>query len=102
MNEWSVSNKKDTLFVFSALFVILSVLILFTVLYRLDLISSSVWSIICVVGILIFVLIIVNRAQYTNLLRNKRYWNKKNFPGKYGTLPSSNCPPSSSTYELNI
>ena len=102
MNEWSVSNKKDTLFVFSALFVILSVLILFTVLYRLDLISSSVWSIICVVGIIIFVLIIINRAQYTNLLRNKRYWNKKNFPGKYGTLPSSNCPPSSSTYELNI
>lgn len=93
MNEWSVNNKKDTLFVFSVLFVILSVMVLFTVLLRLSLISSNIWSIICVVSIIIFILIVINRAEYTNLLRNKRYWNKKNFPGNAGKVPAPNCQP---------
>jgi hypothetical protein len=93
MNEWSVNNKKDTLFVFSVLFVILSVIILFTVFLRLNLISSNIWSIICIVSIIIFILIVMNRAEYTNLIRNKRYWNKKNFPGNAGKVPASNCQP---------
>ena len=93
MNEWSVNNKKDTLFVFSVLFVILSVIILFTVFLRLNLISSNIWSIICIVSVIIFILIVMNRAEYTNLIRNKRYWNKKNFPGNAGKVPASNCQP---------
>jgi len=79
MNEWTVGNKKDTLFVFSALFVALSVLVLITVLLRMNLISSTLWMITGSVTIIIFILIILNRAQYTDQLRNKRYWNKRNF-----------------------
>ena len=93
MNEWSVNNKKDTLFVFSVLFVILSVIVLFTVLLRLNLINSYIWSIICIISIIIFILIVINRAEYTNLLRNKRYWNKKNFPGNPEKVPAPNCQP---------
>jgi hypothetical protein len=94
MNEWSVGNKQDTLFVFSALFIVLSVCLLCTGLLRINMISSSVWACTCVIFILVFVLIIVNRSQYTNLLRNKRYWNKKNFD-KVKTPIISVCPPTS-------
>ena len=34
----------------------------------------------------------MNRYQYTDLLRNKRYWNRKNFGGKYGKIPVPSCP----------
>jgi hypothetical protein len=93
MNEWSVNNKKDTLFVFSSLFVIISVLLLLTALLRLNYISTGVWGFIGAIGIVVFILIVVNRAQYTDILRNKHYWNKKQFEGKYGTIPvPSVCP----------
>jgi hypothetical protein len=92
MNEWSVGNKKDTLFFVSALFVALSILILFTYLLRQNLISGSVWGFTCSVVIIILVLILINRAQYTNILRNKQYWNKRNFAGKYGIPPTPVCP----------
>jgi hypothetical protein len=94
MNEWSVNNKKDTLFVFSSLFIILSLFILLAVLFKMNLISPAVCYITGSVAIMIFILIVINRAQYTDLLRNKHYWNKKNFGGKYGTIPiPSICPP---------
>ena len=94
MNEWTIQNKKDTLFVFSFLFIILSLFILLAVLFKMNLISSTICYITGSVALMIFILIIINRAQYTDLLRNKRYWNKKNFGGKYGTIPiPSICPP---------
>jgi len=94
MNEWTIQNKKDTLFVFSSLFIILSLFILLAVLFKMNLISSAICYITGSVALMIFILIVINRAQYTDLLRNKRYWNKKNFGGKYGTIPiPSICPP---------
>ena len=93
MNEWTVNNKKDTLFVLSALFIGLSIIVLFTVLYKMNTISLSVWGTTFAIVLIIFVLIVVNRAQYTNLLRNKRYWNKKRFGGHNDKIPTpSNCP----------
>lgn len=94
MNEWTIQNKKDTLFVFSSLFIILSLFILLAILFKMNLISSAICYITGSVALMIFILIVINRAQYTDLLRNKRYWNKKNFGGKYGTIPiPSICPP---------
>jgi hypothetical protein len=93
MNEWSVHNKNETLFVFSSLFIMLSVLLLLTVLWRMGIIPSTLWVGIGLPFILIFVLIVVNRSQYTDVLRNKRYWNKKIFDGSYGKIPiPSICP----------
>jgi hypothetical protein len=37
-------------------------------------------------------MIVVNRSQYTDNLRNKRYWNKQIFEGKYGKIPVPLCP----------
>ena len=99
MNEWTVNNKKDTLFVLSSLFVVISVFLLLTVLLRMSIITTGMWSFTGVIAIIIFILIVVNRAQYTNQLRNKRYWSKKRFDGKGGEIPTicpTPAPPSAS------
>ncbi len=92
MNEWTVNNKKDTLFVYSSLFIMLSGLLLLTGLLRMELISVSLWVGMGLCLIIVFVLILVNRSHYTNVLRNKRYWNKQIFEGKYGKIPIPLCP----------
>jgi len=92
MNEWTVNNKKDTLFVYSSLFVMLSGLLLLTGLLRMEMISTSLWVGMGLCLIIVFVLILVNRSHYTNMLRNKRYWNKQIFEGKYGKIPIPLCP----------
>jgi hypothetical protein len=96
MNEWTVNNKKDTLFVFSSIFIMLSGLLLIVVLWRLSVINSYICTALGAPLIIICILIILNRSQYTNVLRNKRYWNKKIFEGKYNKIPIPNiCPDTS-------
>jgi len=102
MNEWSVNNKKDTLFVYSSIFITLSALVLITVLWRLGLISSTLWVALVAPIIIICILIIVVRSQYTDTLRNKRYWNRKVFEGKYGKIPAPICPGAISGLENEI
>ena len=93
MNEWSINNKNDTLFVFSSLFIMLSCLLLITVLWRMGIISSYFWVALGAPMIIIFILIVIRRSFYTDNLRNKRYWNKQIFEGKYGKIPiPSSCP----------
>ena len=55
-------------------------------------ISSYVWVFLGLPLIIIFIMIVVNRSQYTDNLRNKRYWNKQIFEGKYGKIPVPLCP----------
>lgn len=91
MNEWSVNNKNDTLFVFSSGFIMLSGLLLITALYRIGMISSYLWVAFGTPLIIIFILIIIRRAFYTERLRNKRYWNKQIFPGKNEKISLPSC-----------
>ena len=91
MNEWTVKNKEDTLFVLSSLFITLSALLLLTVLWRMG-ISAYTVSIYAMLIIIIFVMILINRSQYTNNIRDKRYWHRENRPKDYGTLQLSLCP----------
>ena len=92
MNEWSVGNKNDTLFVYSSLFIALSGLLLCIVLWKLGIMSAYYCGSLAALLIIIFVLILMNRYQYTDILRDKRYWNRKNFSGKYGKIPLPSCP----------
>ena len=92
MNEWSVGDKQDSLFVFSSLFLLLSGLLLLTGVWRLGLISSSLWVALAIPLILVFLLIILSRWRYTDVLRNKRYWNKKIFEGKSQKITIPSCP----------
>lgn len=101
MNQWSIGNKNDTLFVFSMLFIALSALILITVLWRMGIISSTLWVALGAPIIMIFVLVVVNRSEYTNIFRDKRYWNRREF-GKYGKIPTPLCPGALSSIESGI
>lgn len=92
MNEWSIGNKNDTLFVMSSLFIMLSGLLLLVGLWRVGILSSFWCAVLGGPLILIFIFIVVNRSQYTDNLRNKRYWNKQIFEGKYGKIPVPLCP----------
>lgn len=92
MNQWSINDKKDTLFIFSSLFILLSVLILITVLYRMGMISAGLWAGLAAPFIIIFVLIIIYRANFTDIWRDNRYWNRRTFKGKYGKIPIPLCP----------
>lgn len=92
MNQWSVGNKKDTLFVFSALFILLSALILLTVLWRMSILSAGLSGALSAPLIIIFIMIVIYRAKFTNVWRDKRYWNRRTFEGKYGKIPMPLCP----------
>ena len=92
MNEWSVGNKNDTLFVYSALFIALSGMLLCVVLWKMGIISGYLSGSLMGLMLVIFVLILINRSQYTSNTRDQRYWNRKNFSGKYGKIPLPNCP----------
>jgi len=91
MNQWSIGDKNDTLFVFSSLFIVLSVLILLTGLWRLNLMSAALCGGVASFFIVIFILIIIYRSNFTNVWRDKRYWNRRTFEGKYGKIPMPLC-----------
>ena len=91
MNQWSVSNKNDTLFVFSSLFILLSSLILLTLMWRRTIVSSALFGSLSGLFILIFIFMVIYRANFTNIWRNNRYWNRRNFSGKYGKIPAPQC-----------
>ena len=92
MNEWSVGNKQDTLFVFSSLFLLLSGLLFLTALWRMGWIRPSLWVSFAMPLVIIFILIVFRRWQYTDSMRNKRYWNKQIFEGKSKKIPLPSCP----------
>lgn len=77
INEWTNSNKQETLFVFQLLFITLLTVSLFAFLQRLGYFSN--WLFGAITGLLLFIVAatIANRANYTNRIRHKRYWNKK-------------------------
>lgn len=91
MNEWTVGNKQDTLFVFTALFIMLSGLILITVLWRMGLIGSGLWVGLGAPMIIVFVLIFIRRSMYTTNMRDKRWWNRTSFPEKQKKIAMPSC-----------
>ena len=92
MNEWTVQNKQDTLFVLSSLFIALSTLLLLTVLWRMGMSTGYTAAIYAVPVVIIFVFILINRSQYTNSIRDQRYWNRENRPKNSSALQLALCP----------
>jgi hypothetical protein len=102
MNEWTVNNKKESLFFFSMLFIALSAMVLITTLLRMGILSTALWVGLAAPIIIITILVLLSRTQYTNILRNNRYWNRKNFEGKYGKIPIPVCPGALSGIESEL
>jgi len=83
IKEWYYNNKLDTLFVFQLIFISLCTLAAIAFAAKMGFISNTL------VGILIVVMILLisNRAIYTDKVRNKRYWNKRIYGVVGSALP---------------
>lgn len=94
INQWTSGNRADTLFVYQIIFVLIMALSILTGLWRMGYISTGLLSFAVFGSIVAIVLIIVARAQYTAFQRNKRYWNKRQFPRLNIAISGSgpNCP----------
>jgi predicted RND superfamily exporter protein len=96
MNEWSVQNKKETLFIYSMFLILISGIVLLSALLNMGIISSSLFSMLVIPFIIIFLFVVIYRARLTSVYRNKRYWNRRQFDEKTGKFKIPNfaiCPP---------
>lgn len=80
INEWETGNKLDTLFIYQQLLIILCATVILSYIWKTGIIGNTVFIILLVLLGLIFIFTVVNRAQYTNLKRDTRYWNQRRFP----------------------
>jgi hypothetical protein len=77
IKEWYYNNKLDTLFVFQLIFISLCVLAAIAFAAKMGFISNTLVGVLIGFQIVVIILIISNRAIYTEKVRNKRYWNKR-------------------------
>ena len=93
INQWDAGNKLDTLFVYQQILIILCAIIIMTYLFKQGFLSSTAFWSLTAILVLIVIFTIVNRAQYTYLIRDTRYWDKRQFPVNMTPIPSINiCP----------
>jgi hypothetical protein len=85
IKEWYYNNKLDTLFVFQLIFISLCLLAAIAFAAKMGFISNTIVGILIGIEIVVMILLISNRAIYTDKVRNKRYWNKR----IYGVVGSS-------------
>jgi hypothetical protein len=88
INEWTASNKAETLFMMQLLLIAVTFTIFMLFLNRMGIIPTSVFSLIVSLVFIAFIFTFVIRYQYTNYLRDGRYWNRKN----YGSMAAINAP----------
>ena len=93
INEWSNENKRETLFVFQILFISLLFIAFLAFLQRLGYFSNLFFGAIAGLAMFIVAATIANRANYTNRIRSKRYWHKKDMTrtGSEGSGGGTNC-----------
>lgn len=91
INEWEVGNKRDTLFIYQMMLVGLSLTIILAFLMRIGIISDYLFYGLLFVLLVILTFTIVNRAQYTNFIRDRRFWNKRRFPTDTTPISTNLC-----------
>lgn len=80
INEWSASNKLDTLFFLQVLFITLTLLGALYFLVKIGMVPNFLFvllSMILLVGALLTLFI---RWRYTSTVRDPTYWNRRRFP----------------------
>jgi hypothetical protein len=87
IKEWYYNNKLDTLFVFQLMFISLCVLAAIAFAAKMGFISNTLVGILIGFEVVIMILLISNRAIYTDKVRNKRYWNKRIYGVVGSALP---------------
>ena len=93
INQWTSGNRLDTLFVYQIIFVSILTLAIFTGMWRAGFVSTGFLSLLITLSLIVIILVIVNRAQYTAFTRDQRYWNKRGFTKFTGpVITPPDCP----------
>lgn len=95
INEWSNSNKLDTLYFLQLLFVNLSFIGVVLFFKVLGLVSESLFKFITILSVIILIVALVFRYRYTAVARDTRYWSKSKFgkqPDVIGASVNLDCP----------
>ena len=92
INEWSFHNKLDTLFVFQLIFISLLAICVLVYFQKAGFFNQALLGVLSGIFLFGMILVIANRAMYTNNTRDKRYWNKRIFPKKLGVPGGVACP----------
>ncbi len=93
INEWTSSNRMDTLFFLQILFIALLVEGIFMGLMKKGILTGPSFTMVSFILFAEVIGIVVYRARYTALIRSNRYWNQRNFARSKGpVIPLPNCP----------
>jgi len=100
INEWSNSDKLDTVFFLQVLFMSLTFIASLYFLKSKGLVSHTILSSLVMLTALIAVIILITRARYTKVRRDNRYWSKVRHPRERGTVTKSKCGDGSGDVEM--
>jgi len=91
INEWTSSNKMDTLFFFQLLLIVLTLMAPLLYANKIGMIPQTVYyGVSGLIGIAVVLTLIV-RAQYTGYSRDNRFWNRRNFAKMGGPPTTMTC-----------
>jgi hypothetical protein len=91
INEWTVGNKKDTLFFFQLLFIALCVNAPLLYMSRTGMIPNGVFYGVSGLVLVALILTLVVRVQYTNYSRDNHFWNRRRFAQMGGPPTLVSC-----------
>lgn len=101
-NEWTSSNKQDTLFFLQMLFIGLTLTAPLLFMQRAGMIPSSVFYGVTGIVFLAILLTVVVRAQYTNKTRDQTFWNRRRFQQMGGPPTPPTCEAITGLYEKGL
>lgn len=91
INEWTVGNKRDTLFFMQIMFIALTIYIPLLYLNRIGILPSSTLYGIGLLLLLAVIFTFVVRYQYSDKLRDNKYWNRRRFAQMGGPPVTPTC-----------
>jgi hypothetical protein len=91
INEWTVGNKRDTLFFLQLLFITLAVTVPLLYASKTGMIPSSVFYGISGLLSIAVILTLIIRWRYTDKSRDLRYWNRRRFAQMGGPPTAPTC-----------
>ena len=88
VNEWAYNSKLETLFMLQLLYLGLVIVLVLTVLTKYGLMNGWFTVMVGLIGLGILLAIWIYRGLYTANVRDKRFWNRRNFTGDRTTPPA--------------
>jgi hypothetical protein len=91
INEWTVGNKRDTLFFMQIMFIALTIYIPLLYLNKIGILPSSTLYGVGLLLLLAVIFTFVVRYQYSDKLRDNKYWNRRRFAQMGGPPVTPTC-----------